>query len=182
MAEARFGIGEGDRGRILHFASELQSFISELIDEDRGENIYFVAELYRPMAAAWKLSGQHFQDLYLRIENVGDDELFKHGLRGRELEFKLAVINYLWSKFADLKELPPEEGIKRIPWLFWYPSVAIKASFSNYLRWLLKRLLEAIDKLLTSVLDAVGASGAVAEFKDFMESSIDIDGLNEINA
>lgn len=36
----------------------------------------------------------------------------------------------------------------------------------------LKKLLEALDKFLTSLLDALGGSGAIGEYKSFMESSI----------
>ena len=181
MTELRFGIGDNDKDRLVNFVKEIESFINEIIEEDRGKNLYFITELVEPMKAAWDMRERHFKEIYSCIENVNNNELTKHGLQGSELEFKLSVINHLWSKFITLKALPEGKTKKRyapIKPLYFKKYIGF-IPYILYLRWLLKRLLESIDKLLTSLLDAIGASGAVSEFKDFLESSIDIDNFYE---
>ena len=182
MAEPRFGIGQNDRQKLNSFVNETELFLNEVLNEDRGENVYFISELYRPMMAAWEVMGRHFKDIITNIDKTSDELLIQHGLTGTELQFKLRVINYLWSKFADFREPPPEEGAKVVPKIFWHPKIIAIHPFQYYLRWLLKILLEAIDKLLISILDATGASGAAAEFKSFMESCIDVHGLRDSGA
>ena len=184
MVEARFGIGDSDRDRILNFVSETRNFIAEIIDEDGGQGLYFVSSLHPPMRAAWESVDERFEELSLDTQNADKTALSSHGLIGDELAFKLAVVNYRWSNFQSFRNLPQGEKSRAIENSYAFPlwiSERIELSWI-YLRWLLKMLLEAVDKLLSSILDAVGATGAIGEFKDFVESAIDTDGVAEATA
>ncbi len=181
MAESRFGVGENDKDRILNFVNELEKFLEEIIRTDGGNNSYFISDLYPSMLSAWEMQRNHFRKIKAKIGAVSIENLERHGLLGSELEFKFSGINYLWSDFSSFTTLSDEEVERKLLPLFW-PPMLIRHPRKLYLRWLLKTLLEAIDKVLPSILDAIGASGAVAEFKGFMESSIDLNNMHQLNA
>ncbi len=67
----------------------------------------------------------------------------EHGLSGRHLRFKLEVIRYLNGRYAATGK-----GI-------------------------LKKLLDAIDTLLKSIIKAAGLGDAAEKLKDFIKDSID---------
>jgi hypothetical protein len=77
-----------------------------------------------------------------RIRNLTKDQLREHGLYGRQVAFKLAVIRFFYGRYLLIGK-----GI-------------------------LKKPLGVIDDVLKSILDAVGDGGAISEIKDFIKDSI----------
>lgn len=102
------------------------------------------------MKEAWGSVSERFYELKENVSQAAMSSLDDHGLTGTELQYKLSVINHAGERFVYFlsRRVVPLVGV----WL--------------------KKLLEALDKFLTSLLDAVGGSGAIGEYKSFMESSI----------
>ena len=98
------------------------------------------------MREAWPEISERCDWYSQRVSEASEESvpLRRHGLVGFQLEFKFAAIHFIANRFFESEE----------------PS------------WL-KRLLEAIDKLLKSLLQAIPGGEAIAEFKDIVESLID---------
>jgi hypothetical protein len=76
------------------------------------------------------------------IANISGDVLYMHGLEGRPLRFKFAVLNSIGNRWGKLGGRP-----------------SIREWF--------KKIVEAIDAILDSLIDAAGgAGGIIKEFKD----------------
>jgi|GEM_PF-2620916 hypothetical protein len=143
--------GDDDPPLVLaNFLKAVRKFLAELVETDRdslGDRL-FVRALRNEMLAAWEEAQVHFdlaieraENSYLRLQP--GNALYEHGLYGRQLRFKLAVIRYFYGQYLSVGK-----GI-------------------------LKKLIEMIDDLLKSILDAIGAGGAISEIKDFIKDSID---------
>ena len=143
-----FGGGdEGPRGALVSFVRAVHDFLAELIQSNRdrqGQHL-FLEDLLRPMGRAWQEVEQqrYFADVERGIERLTDGQLRDHGLFGWQLAFKLAVIRFFHQRY-----LAAGKGI-------------------------LRKLLDIIDDLLKSILEAIGGGGAIAEIKDFIKDSID---------
>jgi len=156
MDEIIFGVVrevEDDKKRVLVLIDDIEKLLKQIISSDECDFIFY-KELIDPMKDAWKKVSERFNDLKNNTINTNIEILSNHGLTGSEIHFKISVINHAGKQFYNyLSERA-------------YP-------LAN--RWL-KKLLEALDKFLISLFDAVGGSGAIGEYKSFMESSID-DGI-----
>lgn len=80
---------------------------------------------------------------YFADVESGIERLSDHGLFGWQVAFKLAVIRFFYQRYLEVGKS------------------------------VLKKLLDIIDDLLKSILDAIGGGGAIAEIKDFIKDSID---------
>jgi hypothetical protein len=96
------------------------------------------------MRAAWQEMPPHFQDLERAIEALPPEQILRHGFSGRQLDFKLGVVASWWQRFSA-------GGGRRIA----------------------KRLLDAIDDVLESLIDSTGVGGAIKEIKKAINGSID---------
>lgn len=155
MKKIKFGRGSNtlsDEKRIMEFIGDVKEFLNEIVNTDDNAQRMFYPILVRPMRDAWPNVSPRFDILKNSLKLTSNNKLRDHGLTGNELEFKFSVIRYLSKKFFD--NFPNSFSIAKI-WL--------------------KKLLEALDKLLKSIFDAVGGGGAIGEYKDFIESCIDID-------
>jgi hypothetical protein len=107
----------------------------------------FWKDLLPRMRQAWgELERQgDFRKVERQIQQIepGDRRWRDHGLRGRQLAFKLAVIRFLQGRYYLLGKS------------------------------ILRKLLDTIDDLLKSILDAVGGGRGILELKDFIKHSID---------
>jgi hypothetical protein len=125
-------------------------FSPEILSSNRDpvltNNELFEPELLSDMRAAWAEveNADHFANIQRRIRDVTDQTTWTdHGLNGQQLRFKLAVIRFFHQRYIAI-------GGRR----------------------LLKKLLDIIDDLLDSILEAIGAGGAISEIKDFIKDSV----------
>ena len=88
-----------------------------------------------------------FDDVMSEINKVYDDKLDDHGLlKSIDLDFKLKVPEFLYERFKLCGGTA-----------------------------LLKRLINSIESLLKSIIDAAGIGGAIYELKDSLKMSIEED-------
>lgn len=139
--------------------SLLQSFISDVYDwldacyldlKTARSNwpVFSIVEDLRDVGAeAWRECKRHLplEDFHRGIMALSESKLVSHGLHGTQLKYKLAVI----SHHADA---PNQRRI--------IGSVG-------------RRLIEAIDVLLDSLISALGAGTAVKEIKDMLSAQQD---------
>ena len=142
-----------DKNRVLALVDNLQNLLQQ-ITQTQECDFMFYQDRISPMKEAWGVVSERFEEIKLNTKEASIDALQNHGLTGSELKYKISVINHAGKQFYFYLT-------RRV-----YPLVN---------RWF-KKLLETLDKFLTSLLDAVGGSGAIGEYKSFIESSID-DGV-----
>ena len=147
-----FGTGSTDRQRLAHCIDTLNVFLDEILRENR-ERQYFIPGFEEAYLSAWEELQLHFLESKETILKDRNIKLYDHGLYGRQLDFKFAVINHFSRLFFEAASNTRE------------PSKRVNG--------ILKKLLETIDKLLRSIFDAIGAGGAIGEFKDFLETLVD---------
>ncbi len=87
-------------------------------------------------------------DVLKGIDDLSDHDLTKHGLKGRELVFKFAVITLAYKR-DDINVDNPHE---------------------YFFGW--RRLIDALDALLDSILAATGSGSSIKELKDFIALSV----------
>ena len=140
--------GDSDpRETLVRFLQAVHDFLNEIVESNhdpRGLRLFF-EELLGPMRQAWQEveDGHHFQQVEDRIRELPEAKLRDHGLYGRQLTFKLAVIRFFHQRYL------------------------------SYGKGILRRLLDIIDDLLKSILDAIGGGGAISEIKDFIKDSVE---------
>ncbi|MBS0223702.1 MAG: hypothetical protein JSR91_23490 [Proteobacteria bacterium] len=132
---------------LYQFVISVRDFLDELVREGRDPTgtPLFVERLLGFMGPAWEEGRPIFEGLAVAISDASPERLREHGLSGRQLGFKLEVIRYLNEQY-----LASGKGI-------------------------LRRLLDAIDTLLKSIIKAAGLGDAAEELKDFIKDSIDGD-------
>jgi len=122
----------------------------------------------------WNDDNRHLRDLALEtfendvedaskkvheaIESSKSDNLFKqrineHGLFGRPMRFKLAVLDWIANEWQRAKDKFKDK---------------IAGQFK--IREWLKQMFEAIDAVLDSLIAAVGAGNLIKEFKDSLSA------------
>lgn len=146
MNDSRFNSEGNDLKRLLHFLTEVEEFLSELVGKKEYEKLFYY-ELLTPMRSAWKEIPLYFELAKSKLSHFDSKALKRHGLTGRQLDFKLDVIDFMWNKFISIG-LP---------------------------KWA-KRLLKAINNLLNSILSGIPAGSAISEMKNGVESALkDVD-------
>ena len=105
----------------------------------------FADDLHRDMEAAWNDAVAGFGEFPRAVAALQPEEVDRHGLAGPQLRFKLATVRYWTERFQGGGE---------------------NAGF------VLRRLLDAIDTLLDSLLAAVGAGSSLKELKDAIRNSV----------
>ena len=138
---------DGDpRNTLVLFVRAVHDFLGEIVESnhDRFTRPLFWEELLPPMRGAWREveEHRHFPEVESRIQRLTEAQFRDHGLYGQQLAFKLAVIRFFYGRYLSFGK-----GI-------------------------LKKLLDIIDDLLKSILDAIGSGGAISEIKDFIRDSI----------
>jgi hypothetical protein len=138
--------GEGDpRAILIQFVREVQKFLAELVQSNTGPRgeSLFHEQLLSPMRAAWAEVQAHFPEVAGRIRDLPDHQIINHGLGGQQLRFKLAVIRWFYGQYLSVGK-----GV-------------------------LKKLIDIIDDLLKSIVEASGFGGAIVEIKDFIKDSVE---------
>lgn len=144
----QFRVGDDDpHDTLRRFVMAVHDFLDELVESNRdptGQTL-FLEQLLDAMRRAWQevRHDEHFPRAMNRIRELNEEQLRDHGLYGWQLTFKLAVIRLFHGRYLSVGK-----GI-------------------------LRKLLDIIDGLLKSILDAIGGHGAIAEIKDFIKDSVD---------
>lgn len=142
--------GEDPRATLRRFIETVRQFLDELIFEGRdptGEPLFHEV-LFSSMGPAWEEAHPLFDDVIDVIRStdrpsrLSNEAIVSHGLWGAQLRFKLSVIRYLHGRYLALG------------------------------KGTLRRLLEAIDTLLSSILSAIGAGEGIKEIKEYIEHSL----------
>lgn len=134
--------GVGDNRRVLaEYIHTIALFLDEIVrtGTDYQGGPLFDERLLPPMRAAWEEARPRFDYVAARAAEIGPGAIAEHGLAGRQLQYKLAVVEH-------------RNGIFR--------------SLGGVLGF--RRVIEAIDTLLKSILDAAGVGGGLAEIKDYI--------------
>lgn len=144
LGELVFEDGTDPRDALRAYLTDLIEFLRLVANRD--ERVWrppFQPVLIAPMRSAIGALPRHADVVGAAIGNLSEEALVRHGLSGRELVFKFAVINDAY----------------RAGTLGW-----------SFLRW--RRLIEALDVLLESILSATGAGTALSEIKDYIGLSV----------
>jgi hypothetical protein len=138
--------GSGDsRGALGDFVRGVHLFLDELVqgNRDPAERPIFVENLLTLMRGAWQEGRGVFESIESGIRNADPARVREHGLEGQQLRFKLGVLRYLNDRYQTIGK-----GV-------------------------LRRLLDAIDTLLKSIISVLGGGEAAEELKDYIKDSID---------
>lgn len=136
---------EQPRRALRGFILAVHDFLDELVTTRVGPKgeQLFLPELVQDMSAAWSIERQRFSIAAERAGEASLQALAEHGLTGAPLRFKLSVVRVLHARYLELG----------------FP--------------FLRKLIKAIDDLLSSVLSAIGVNGAITEIKDAIVNSVD---------
>ncbi|WP_442577552.1 hypothetical protein ACSBOB_18420 [Mesorhizobium sp. ASY16-5R] len=143
-----------DIERLDRFLVELENFLTDVVktgEDSRGTKL-ILKRLMPAMQNAWNAVGEspanqataRFANLRNRLKDTSSQTREDHGLTGSSLKFKLDVISH-WTGVYNL--------------------------FGGS-RWF-EKIIDLIDTLFESLIDAVGAGGALAELKDFILGCVD---------
>lgn len=156
--------------------------------KESGDIVTDEGPLLQPFARgmirdAWPAFATDFSDSGWRktIQNAEADPLQAHGLYGTQLALKLWLVHYLLERF--LFSVPHARKQLSVELLF---GRTVQASASQQAnadhdrrgaiekpKGLLKRLIDAIDIPLDSIIAALGLNGSVTEIKKVFGASVD---------
>jgi hypothetical protein len=143
---------------LVQFLVGFESFLV-FVFENRNDFAFLWAE--EPALAG--LATESFQeDVRPELENLRritlelrNDVLAPHGLLGRPLRFKIRVLNSVANQWQKIQQQTSLGSVRRL----------LSAS-----EWF-KKIIDAIDALLASLIDAAGgAGGLIKEFKDALRA------------
>lgn len=137
-----------DSQKLAEFIRWVEAFLTELVESARSPTgtSLFAEELLGQMRSAWDDAGPEFNRLAEATVSIPEGAVRDHGLSGNQLMFKLATVSRLSGLFRRF-------GTTSI----------------------LRRLLNAIDTLLNSILSAVPGGSAASEIKDAIKDAIQED-------
>ena len=131
------------------FVNDIQHFLITVLEDQKFTFIWkhhpdlhdLALETYR-----YDIAEGAIQQLLSEIPKITETKIQKHGLEGRPLKFKFHVINTVANQLNSAKR-----------------HFSVRSSF--------KKLIDAIDALLDSLIEAAGgAGGMIKEFKDSIGS------------
>ena len=133
-----------DRDLLAHFLRAVYELLAEVTEVpfDPLKQPLFADELIDPMRGAFSEVRDHFGRLDAAIKELVPERMAEHGLSGNQLRFKLATVKYREQKYRQ------RGGLFRFRWL-----------------------LDTIEGLLDSIIDAAGVGGAIKDFKEAVRSS-----------
>lgn len=170
---------EPARADILAFVAWVLDLLERLREGDRIETDD--GPLLEPNAMmVFRDAWPNFKDDFggsgwqARVSDAKPAALQDHGLYGPQLATKLWMVSYLFQRFLATL---PENGRQQLGAApSWRPAAQapeVRARPQDRPRGLLKRLIEAIDVPLDSIVAALGLNGSVTEVKKLLGVSID---------
>lgn len=148
------------RDELRMFVGNVRHFLRDVLDKKDDFSFLWInhPRLYDLASETFRLDVSQGAGLELDAAIVGISEakLFSHGLMGRPLKFKLLVLDSIANQWEHLHEA-------RDRWGRFRRQLSIREWF--------KKIIEAIDAVLDSLIDAAGgAGGLIKEFKDALSS------------
>jgi len=141
--------GADPRNELAGFVLTTRDFLDELAT-NKGpaprHESLFVAGLLDGLKKGWAEACSMFELLALKTSELSAQTIFDHGLFGDQLAFKFNVVRHLHGQYQKIG----------------------KAG--------LRKLLEAIDTLLGSIVEACMVAKGAKEIKEYFEHSLD-DGM-----
>lgn len=139
-----------DRDQLVDFLNSTLELIKSLATEHLN---LFPQDLQQAITAAWLEFDRDFDkpQAEATIRALRSDRAIWAGLYGEQLKLKLAVIRY-WREKWDQD----------------------RATF-GFGKKILKKLIDAIDTVLGSIIAAAGLDEALKELKDILSNSLDED-------
>jgi hypothetical protein len=140
---------QNERERIQQFLNDVYRLLADIVEtgqDPKGNRLMSDPDVLREVRAAWAESGQYFESAHNSVAEVPERRLHAHGLYGNQLGAKFTVTGRHWTRFLS-------KGGGR----------------------LFRKLIDVIDDLLDSILQALGASGAISELKDLVKNATDED-------
>jgi hypothetical protein len=137
-------VGEDPREALADFVVAVRDFLAEFVfsnQDPRGEPL-FVEELLAPMRLGFEETMQDFDRLTGRAIEIPEERIREHGLFGSPLRFKFSAVKYRVSQFRSL-------------------------GGGGLFRW----VLDTIEGILDSIIDAAGTGGAIKEIKEAIRNS-----------
>ena len=144
-------VGDDEGTLRTRFIKETHAFLNYIVvgdNEDRWQGLR--PDQFPFLHQAWEEVAFTFWELEERLVQIESSEIHRHGLGGGQLKFKLANVAR-WSRRlgeTDRTVLPQR--------------------WKKYIQ----HLLDSINNLLKSILDAVGAGSAIQEMKDAIKDAI----------
>lgn len=133
--------------RLKEFLRETVVFVRDLALEpyDRDDNLFLREELLPAVEKGWEHFEEDFdlEEQQAKIDLTDPIRLETHGLYGAQLDLKLAAVRFWFEEFGRRK-------IKKV--LIW--------------------LIDTVDTVLRSLLDACGLDKALEELKDILRNCI----------
>ena len=129
-----------DVERLCLFVEDIRKFINDALYNFQE---LFISNLVGFYNEVWytETNLERFSELTRAIRETDLNVLSSHGLLGAELSLKLATANTWYERFIA------------------FPGMGI-----------FKRVIDAIDTLLDSIIAAVGSGGAIKELKDTLRN------------
>ena len=133
-----------DKALMQQFVGALWDLLIQLVERgtDDRDRLVFEEGLRILMLPALLDTKPEFDRLGGAIAEISPESIERHGLYGDPLRFKLAVVRHWYDAFR---------GVGGVG--------------------LLRRLLDALEGLLDSIIDAAGTGGAVKEIKEAIRNS-----------
>lgn len=133
-----------DGDLLVGFLRWTREVLTELVSEAQYTPAY-VPALYANLGPAWAPTSELLDDLIRGVQELAPSRLAAHGLAGAPLRLKLEVVIYWWTRLR--------RATKR-------------------LRAPMRRLLDALDTLLESIVAALGVGEAVVEMKETIKNAL----------
>jgi len=137
-------VDEPGPGELMEFTRGVETFLGFVLKERHD-----FAFLWEDEPELWELAEEDM------IGKIPESTLDQHGLRKQPLKFKLRVLNSIANRWRRIREQFQVGTLRRM--------LAAREWF--------KKIVEAIDAVLDSLIDAAGgAGGLVKEFKDALRA------------
>ncbi len=182
---------EPARKELLHFLDWLLVFLEKLKEVDKGDAILFDQPSLGQLRDAWPSFQRDFSESNWtsKVNHAGAAPLQAHGLYGQQLQLKLWLVRYLLERLLlSLPDRYREHLTVDIKWGDSSRQSAVDQANAvqrqrsetgsppggaEKPKGLLRKLIEAIDVPLDSLIAALGLDGSVTEIKKAFGLSID---------
>jgi len=148
------------RSELILFLDQVQNFLGFVLEDNTEFGFLWEdnPELLDLARETFALDiGEGIGELKGTIPKIREQVLFSHGLRGRPLRFKLKLLSSISEKWRK-----------------------VKGKFT--VREWLKRIFDAIDAILDSLINAAGGvGGMVKEFKDALSALVKTVDKSDLN-
>lgn len=140
-----------NREYIKQFLEALRDLLLGVVSEGRdakGAELFFPELLPHLRDGAGNLP-VHIDRLKSAVDDIPADRIEDHALDGPEFLMKIRIVRFFADRFGQYGGIIP-----------------------------FRRLLDTLESLLDSIIDAAGTGGAIKEYKEFVRNSLQDDPKN----